>query len=98
MAKKNPEKTFEQLMEQVEEAAEKLENGEVALEEAISVYEEGMKALKQCYGKLERAERRVKILLEGKEEDFDTETSSEKEQKGRKSSSKKKNSDDGDLF
>ncbi|WP_417327105.1 exodeoxyribonuclease VII small subunit, partial [Evtepia gabavorous] len=40
--------TFEQAMTRLEEIVSQLENGEHTLEDALSLYEEGVKRMKQC--------------------------------------------------
>ena len=57
------EKKFEEAMERLEEIVQNLENGELPLEEALKVFEEGMKLTKFCSGKLEEAEKRVTLLV-----------------------------------
>ena len=54
--------SFEQALVQLEQIVHRLEDGEVGLAEALSHYEQGVKLLKQCYGLLERAERRIELL------------------------------------
>jgi exodeoxyribonuclease VII small subunit len=57
-----PEPTFEQALEQIEIIVRELEEGRIGLAESLSHYEHGVKLLKQCYGLLERAERRIELL------------------------------------
>jgi len=54
--------SFEQALVQLEQIVHRLEDGEVGLAEALSHYEQGVKLLKQCYGLLQRAERRIELL------------------------------------
>ena len=54
--------TFEQAMTRLEEIVSQLENGEHALEDALSLYEEGVKRMKQCVSMLDRAEQKVRKL------------------------------------
>ncbi len=51
------EKSFETLMDSLEEVVKALENGELPLEEAVKKYEEGMRLSKACHAKLEHAEK-----------------------------------------
>ena len=46
--------TFEQAMTRLEEIVSQLENGEHTLEDALSLYEEGVKRMKQCVSMLDR--------------------------------------------
>lgn len=58
---------FEDFLAQVEEAVRQLEGGTLPLEESLTQYENGVKALKRCYEILEAAEKRVQILLKTEE-------------------------------
>ena|ERR1051325_3698580 len=66
-AKENPkdqsEPTFEGCLERLESVVEELEKGDLALERALQLFEEGMKLSAVCRKKLEEAENRVEILL-----------------------------------
>lgn len=59
------EATFEQAMERLETIVEKLENGDVPLEAAIELFQEGMSLSRLCGQKLEQVERRIEMLVEG---------------------------------
>ncbi|HJT35662.1 MAG TPA: exodeoxyribonuclease VII small subunit [Pirellulales bacterium] len=54
--------SFEQALAQLETIVHELEEGEIGLADALDRYELGIKLLKQCYGLLERAERRIELL------------------------------------
>ena len=53
---------FEDALAQVEEIIERIEAGEVGLEQAIAEYERGMKLVARCRGVLAQAEQRVEEL------------------------------------
>ncbi len=53
---------FEQRLERLEKLAEKLREGSIPLEEAISLFDEGMKLSRSLEKDLARVERRVEIL------------------------------------
>ncbi len=53
---------FEQRLERLERLAEKLREGKLPLEEAVALFEEGMKLSKSLEKDLSRVERRVEIL------------------------------------
>lgn len=55
---------FEEALERLGEINEKLESGEVSLDEAISLYTDGMKLAKLCQDKLADAEQKIKVLIE----------------------------------
>jgi exodeoxyribonuclease VII small subunit len=59
------EPTFEQIVERLEFIAKHLEGGEPKLEEALALFEEGVKLSKLGNRQLEEAEHRLEILLEG---------------------------------
>ena len=54
---------FETALKKLEEIVKKLENGELSLDSALDLFEEGVKLSRFCHNKLEEAERRVEILL-----------------------------------
>lgn len=64
MAKKNDEPKFEDLVSQVEQALEQLDSGDLPLEEALKRYEDGVAALRQAFGILKKAEKKVQLLSE----------------------------------
>ncbi len=51
-------KTYEEKLDEIDEIIEKLENGELNLEESIKEYEKSMKLIEECSGSLMR--QRVK--------------------------------------
>ena len=54
---------FETALKRLEEIVKKLETGDLALDSALELFEEGVKLSRFCHTKLEQAERRVEILL-----------------------------------
>ncbi len=61
--KKTDEPTFEQALAQLEQTVQKLERGELPLEESLKLYEDGIRLSRLCHGKLEEAEGRIEMLL-----------------------------------
>ncbi|AEH47278.1 exodeoxyribonuclease VII small subunit [Parageobacillus thermoglucosidasius] len=57
------ELTFEEAMAKLEEIVEKLEEGNVPLEQAISFFQEGMKLSKLCHDKLQNVEKQMEYIL-----------------------------------
>lgn len=55
--------TFEEAMEKLESLVERLEEGDVPLEEAISIYKEGMELSKLCHDKLTTVEEQLTQIL-----------------------------------
>ncbi len=72
MTEKRSKLTFEEAMIQLEEIVEKLEQGDVPLEESIDLYQQGMKLSKLCHTKLQNVEKKMDTILheDGKEEPF----------------------------
>lgn len=54
---------FEEALSELEEIVSELDDGQVGLSAALARYEQGIKLLRQCYGELERAERRIELLM-----------------------------------
>lgn len=59
--------SFEQAMEKLEQIVARLENGDVPLETAIELFQEGMQLSRLCGGKLEQIERKVELLIESEQ-------------------------------
>ena len=62
MAKKKTKSNFEQDLSRLEEISQILEEDGVELEEAISLFEEGVKLSKSCLKTLKQAELKVTEL------------------------------------
>jgi exodeoxyribonuclease VII small subunit len=58
---KSPE--FEQALEELEKLIERLERGDLPLEEALRSFERGVELTRRCQGALKAAQQRVEILL-----------------------------------
>lgn len=56
-------KDFEKALERLETIVRELEKGALSLEDALKLFEEGIKISRFCSSKLEEAERKVEILL-----------------------------------
>lgn len=56
-------KNFEERLKRLEELSEKIREPDLALEEAVAVFEEGVKLSRGLEKDLERIEARVEILL-----------------------------------
>lgn len=57
--------SFETAMEQLEKIVSQLESGDVPLEKAIELYQEGMRLSHLCGQKLEQVEKKIEMLVEG---------------------------------
>ncbi len=64
MAKEAKQESFEQLYARLEDAVGKLEQGGLALEQAIALYEEGMTLARRCQDRLDDAELKITKLRE----------------------------------
>ena len=66
-----PEQTapenFEAAIEKLEKIVSKLESGDVPLEEAIDLFQEGMRLSQFCTQKLEQVERKIEMLMENEQ-------------------------------
>jgi exodeoxyribonuclease VII small subunit len=54
---------FEECLQRLENIVDELEKGDLPLERALALFEEGMKLSQSCRGELEAAEGRVEILV-----------------------------------
>lgn len=56
------ELTFEQAFGQLEEVVRQLESGDLPLEQALALFEKGMRLAKLCELRLDQAEQKVRQL------------------------------------
>ena len=57
-------KDFEAAIGELEAIVKKLEEGDLALEQSLQLYERGVQLSRFCHARLEDAERRIEILSE----------------------------------
>ena len=57
--------SFEDNMKKLEEIAVELERGNLDLDTSVSKFEEGMKLSKECSEMLEKAEKKITMLIKG---------------------------------
>ena len=57
--------SFEENMKKLEEIATELEKGDLDLDSSVAKFEEGMKLSKQCNEMLEKAEKKITMLIKG---------------------------------
>jgi exodeoxyribonuclease VII small subunit len=64
--------SFEEAMSQLEKIVDRLEEGDVPLEEAITIYKKGMDLSKLCQGKLKNVEEQLAQIIteDGRTENF----------------------------
>ena len=66
---KKTNKTFEELFEDLENIVEKMDLGEVDLEESLKLFERGMSLVSDGKKKLEEAELKIKNLTKNSKSD-----------------------------
>jgi exodeoxyribonuclease VII small subunit len=54
---------FEKKLARLEDIVEKMETGELTLEDSLKLFEEGVKLSRECNVQLNEAEQKVKLLL-----------------------------------
>jgi exodeoxyribonuclease VII small subunit len=57
---------FEDRLTALEAVVERLERGELSLDDSVRLFEEGVKLSNACKAELEKAEGRIQILIEGR--------------------------------
>nr|WP_019366821.1 exodeoxyribonuclease VII small subunit [Pseudomonas luteola] len=60
--KKAPD--FEHSLTELQTLVERLESGELSLEESLGAFEQGIRLTRECQSALSQAEQKVQILLE----------------------------------
>ena len=58
-----PALTFEAALQRLELIVQRLEKGELTLEESLTLYEEGIQLSRLCHAKLEEAEGKIELLV-----------------------------------
>lgn len=69
--KKAANVNFESQLQQLETIVEQLESGELPLDEALKVFEKGVKLSRQCQQLLADAEQKVTVLMDNQEQAFE---------------------------
>ena len=57
------QKTFESSLAELENIVERLEDGDLPLEESLKLFETGIKLSRECRERLSEAERRIEVLM-----------------------------------
>ena len=60
-------KSFEAQLAALEKIVRELERGDLPLEQSLELFEEGVRLSRECQERLNRAERRIEILLHDNE-------------------------------
>ena len=58
------EVSLEELFAQAEEIAAKLEQPQIALEDAFAAYEQGMQIIRACNGRIDQVEKKMLVMNE----------------------------------
>lgn len=58
-------RTFEQALQELEGRVQKLEQGELPLEDALRFFEEGVALVRECHERLDAADARILALTQG---------------------------------
>ena len=64
MARKKATADFEHSLADLQVLVERLENGELSLEDSLSSFEQGIRLTRECQAALAQAEQKVQLLLE----------------------------------
>ena len=62
--KKKNDESFETSLDELESLVDKLEKGQLTLDESLETFEKGMKLARVCNTKLSEAERKIEVLIE----------------------------------
>ncbi|MCQ2770703.1 MAG: exodeoxyribonuclease VII small subunit [Clostridia bacterium] len=58
---------FEEALERLENIVDMMESGEAPLDKSLELFEEGIKLVKLCTEKLDKAEQKIKIVQSAKD-------------------------------
>lgn len=58
------EMSFEESLTELESIVEKLENGQLSLDESLLLFDKGIKLVKECDTKLKSAQQKIERLIE----------------------------------
>ena len=64
MARKKAAVDFEKSLADLQTLVERLESGELSLEDSLTAFEQGTRLTRDCQASLSQAEQKVQILLE----------------------------------
>ncbi len=65
--------SFEAALRALEESVERLESGELSLEQSLACFEQGVKNAARCQKLLKEVETRVEVLLQDRDGNLTTE-------------------------
>ena len=56
-------KSFEESLKELEQIVTQLEEGDLALEDSLKLFEDGVRLSRECRERLTAAERRIEVLM-----------------------------------
>jgi exodeoxyribonuclease VII small subunit len=71
--KKGQKGSFESSLKRLEEIVDSLEAGKVSLDEAVELYEEGIRLSRECAERLKATELKIRKLAKSADEDLEHE-------------------------
>lgn len=54
---------FEKKIDRLEEIVQSMEEGDLALDQSLKLFEEGVKLSRKCHEQLDKAEQKVQLLM-----------------------------------
>ena len=69
---KTKEPKFEESLERLEAIVEKLESGDLSLDQSLKLYEEGVSMSQTCTKRLEQAQKKIETLMRNASGDLKT--------------------------
>lgn len=70
--KEMEEETLQELFSKLDQVIEKMEQGDISLEQSFNYYHKGMELLKTCNDKIDIVEKKILVLdNEGEEHEFE---------------------------
>ena len=70
--------SFEKALEKLERIVDQLETGDLPLDNSLKKYEEGIKLVRACQQKLDKAKKKIETLVKKDDGSFDLESFEEK--------------------
>ena len=61
------DRSFEECLQSLEKVVERIESGELSLEDSLATFEEGVRLVQSCNRKLSDVERRIEVLTKDSE-------------------------------
>ena len=66
-AETQDDRSFEECLQSLENVVERIESGELSLEDSLATFEEGVRLVQSCNRKLSDVERRIEVLTKDSE-------------------------------